>query len=207
MKIQSIPIEALNRILIESLYEILGPGQLQEVATRANLPVLLQNGSVELLQVLELDHWQGLLDQLVERFGQEGAMGIAIRTGQGFFSGYLRMFGLESPLNDPDFRMLPKPRRILNGLHLLADLHEQVFPPISVHVSQEETCWQWLTIDPQKSLKNGKMSPFLQSFTCGVIQEFLSWTSGGKVYPVQRILDSENGAGGMSIQIKTKYLS
>jgi hypothetical protein len=81
-------------------------------------------------------------------------------------------------------------------------------PRLEMQILQEDDYWYWKTVDPQNWLVKKGIEPLLLNFTVGVIQEFLSWTSGGKAYPVHLLTGmQENGMDMKTIQISKHYLS
>ena len=204
------PVEAheLIQILLTSLYEIIGSAEMETMIETISLPINFDEEAPVLNHLFSLSDWENMAGQLKLLYGEESTCGIAIRTGQEFFTGYFRRFGSDTSMNEPDFRMLPKPRRIQKGLEILANLYQHAIPQLEVQIIQDEDHWYWKTADSKNWFVKRGIEPLFQNFTLGVIQEFLSWTSGGKAYPVHLVTGiQETGTDMRTIQIKKHYLS
>ncbi len=203
-KISAHPIE-VTCIVLDSLREIIGQGGVQAILKTEFLPVKLSGEEISIETGFTLQNWRKLIQTLHSLYGLRGAQGIAIRSGQVFFKDYYRSFGFSTGMMEREFRMLAKPNRILRGLQILADLQNHYLPVLTVDVLQDAEQWFWRVRECDWQQHNPDLMQILTRFEIGVIQEFLSWTSGGKFYPVSELSSSE-GKPGVVIKILKKYV-
>lgn len=196
-----------TRILLGSLQMIIGQRELDRIL-RAEVPALaLEETGAPIQREFTLVEWKSLLGVLQASFGEQGALGIAARSGQEYFNDFYRHHSAETQLISRDFRMLPKPRRMFRGMEILASFHNQVFPNLQIAASKDEVNWYWQIADLGSWLNDPFHFAFLQSFIMGFLQEFLSWASGGKFYPITEFKPVDQKIGAMVIQIHKRYVS
>ena len=196
----------IYRILFEALQEITGKSGLQAIINMTSLPIEKADGTRISVDHLTPDNWQNLAQTLESLYGQRGAYGIAVRTGQVFFRDFFRSFGLNTGMMDRHYRMLPKPKRIQRGLEILADSLSLYIPDLQVDVIQDSENWYWRFKNMGLFSDSPGFAKILLKFIVGIIREFLSWTSGGKFYPVNEMnLAAEVNAGPIII-IQKRYI-
>ncbi len=203
-KITVDPIE-VTRVALDSLREIIGQGGLQAILKTDSLPFFFTGEEIHIESEFGLCDWRKLLEALQGLYGLRGAQGIAVRSGQVFFKDYYRSFGFTTGMMERDFRMLAKPNRILRGLQILAELQNHYLPFLSVDVFQDAEQWFWRVRQCDWLVQNPGLIQILNRFAIGVIQEFLSWTSGGKFYPVSELASTDSKSG-VVIRILKKYI-
>ena len=184
-----------SRILVEGARDLFGLDHLAKVLRE--MPS--QTGQVAVGEYSQAMSWEEM-EQLVLSFSQEDALsfpvvlerlygvrggrGLSVLVGRAAFTYVLKHFGKLYGLKDSDFRLLPVPRRIQAGLGKLAQIFEQQFEQQAV-VRDEGTYWTW-TVENclncrGQSAVAGEVSCY---FIVGLLQEYLSWASGGRFYPV-----------------------
>ncbi len=120
---------------------------------------------------------------LEEIYGAPGGRGLALRIGRASFRSWLKYFGDKAGFRTTEFRLLPAPRRLKNGLQTLAQfIGEESGRAVSV--SDGEDCWLW-RVDSACS-----HNCFL---IAGLLQEFTTWAGGGRFY---RVVETECLASG-----------
>ena len=194
------------QMILTGILEIIGTSGLQAVINLAALPVRIVDHHTVLTGVFSIAEWKKLHDGMDSLYGRRGAQGIAIRSGQVFFKDYFRAYGVGTGMVDSEFRMLAKPKRILRGLEVLSETAVHYIPGFSVNVMQDADHWFWCISENAWVRENAELCRALMRWEMGVIQEFLSWTSGGKYYPVQEMGGKGEPAGEWVIRIHKKYI-
>ncbi len=142
-----------------------------------------------------------------QEYGLLAAQGMLVKAGRSFFKIAIRDYPNDTGLFDPEFRMLPKPLRLFDGLHKLKRFF---FEPqgISVNITDGDDAWQFEIFNNKAfSQQDVDMLDCLAKFTTGILQEFMMWSTGGKYYPVyeaDRLLFSNEP---VRFQIDKKYIS
>lgn len=198
--------EDLVRIFVGSMQEIMGENDLQPILHRAGLRTSLVRDTLNFPETLNVENFTAGWQALVYKYGLRGAEGVILRSGQVFFKDFLRKHGFETPLMEREFRSLPKPRRIRKGLDLLAAMQEEFIPGTVNAVIEESKNWLWETKQCGWCEQHINNRDALSKFTIGIIQEFLSWTSGGKCYPVHEANGVETNHPLFVIKIQKEYI-
>ncbi len=120
---------------------------------------------------------------LEEMYGKRGGRGVALRAGRASLKYLLRTYGASLGLTDLNYRLLPAPARLRTGLEALVRLFSDLEGG-PVEVEQAETAWLWRSAACPFCWQRRTTEPAC-TFTVGILQEFLSWISGGKVYHVE----------------------
>ena len=126
---------------------------------------------------------RALLQKLEEAYGGPGGRGLALRLGRAVFRHGLKELGGQAGFRDVEYRILPSPRRVEQGLHTLAQVVGEAFQS-PVAVTDVDSHWLWkmdgcpvcqgcCTEDPGCYL------------VVGLIQEFAAWAAGGRFYRVK----------------------
>ena len=128
----------------------------------------------------------GILSRSLEEiYGPAAGQGLALRIGRAMFRHGLKQLGDQAGFRAIDFRMLPAPRRVENGLYSLARLMAE-YTHSKVVVADEGHYWSWRV----------EHCPVCQGFHAnepccylmvGLIQEFASWADGGHFYRVAEV--------------------
>ena len=194
----------ISQLVLESALEILGTASLQAVLniTGINEP-FIEEKKIKPDLVFTLQDWEKIVLAVVSLFGERGGQGIILQSGRVFFKNYLRTSGFDLGLMDQNFRMLPKGKRIRQGLEILS--RELSLPQgFTYSVIDDSSKWYWKIEYYSLNLEN---KPFYESFVIGLLQEFLSWTSGGKYYPIKAADELINDPSKSIIWIQKDYIS
>lgn len=194
------------QIAFDSLLEILGPEELSDILQESPLPVKLEEESINVSASLDRSNWVNLHRILLAQYGKAGTAGIAIRTGQVMFKNFFRSFGAATRLDDLGYRMLPKPARIRKGLEELAVLQEKYVPGSHACIENDQENWYWKLEPLQGCPEYPQIQDFLIKVVWGMVIEFVSWTGGGKVYPVHEAAWADTSPGERVIAIRRKYI-
>ncbi len=117
-------------------------------------------------------------------YGLLAAQGMMVKAGRSFLRCVIREYPDDTGLYDPEFRMLPKPLRLFEGLHKLKRFF---FEPqgISVSITDGDNAWQFvISVIKEFHQQDVDMMDYLAKFTNGMLQELMMWSTGGKYYPV-----------------------
>jgi hypothetical protein len=193
-------------ILFDGLQEIIGQRGLQAILNMTALPIEIHDDNEMTIDSLSVDQWVNLTQTLEALYGVRGAQGIAVRTGQVFFRDFFRSFGMSTGMMSRSFRMLPKPKRIQRGIETIAQTLCSYIPDIHADVIQDSENW-FLRFSKLDFLSDAPgTASIMLKFIVGILQEFLSWTSGGKFYPVSEMNLSAEVKSGPIIVIQKHYI-
>jgi hypothetical protein len=195
------------QIALESLLEILGPEDLNAILLDSPLPVVMDEENISVSMDPDGKTWAQLHQTLLTQFGISGTAGIAIRTGQVMFKNFYRDFGSATFFDDCDYRMLPKPARIRRGLEGLALLQEKYVSGSHVIIDYDQENWYWKLAPPGEESEYPQIQDLLAKVIWGMVIEFLSWTGGGKIYPVHEIAWEDPAVKERVVVICKKYVS
>jgi hypothetical protein len=187
--------DSIQALMFSGLEEILGEVTLTRVLQSTHIPVKGDKGQTELGAV------QAALEKL---FGGRGGKGLALQAGRCAFNALLRKYGSNMGLLDNDFRMLPTPRRIASGLVKIAQqLKELGAPPAAI--SETDSTWVWSNPNCMFNGAGESEEPGC-TFLMGIVQEYLSWASGGRYYPLEETQCVRRGDTCCIIQINKEVL-
>ena len=142
-----------------------------------------------------------------QEYGLLAAQGMLVKAGRSFMKIAIREYPEDTGLFDPEFRMLPKPLRLFEGLHKLKRFF---FEPqgISVNITDGDVAWEFEILSIKAfDQQDVDMLDCLSKFTTGMLQEFMMWSTGGKYYPVyesNRVMFSDEP---VRFHIDKKYIS
>ncbi len=115
-------------------------------------------------------------------YGRQGGRGIAQRAGRASSSMIFRKFGQRMGLNNLDFRLLPTHTRIKVGLEALAiTVSDLCCEPFLATEDGEAWIWQVYACPVCWQRQSEKPACY---FVVGLLQEFVSTISGGKIHNV-----------------------
>ncbi len=140
-----------------------------------------------------------MLLALVTLYGPRGGHGIAQRAGRASFKYLLRHFGNSIGLTELEYRLLPSAGRIKTGLEAIALMFTTSCGG-SVELVDEKPAWLWKYTGCPWCFRRAEDSPSCH-FTVGLLQEFLSWASGGRMYHVVETECSACGALSCTVRI------
>jgi hypothetical protein len=181
---QKCRIEEISQMLIGGMLDLIGKDETQLVLERADVSFEITNtGDIYLKQPVSYAVFQCLKKELVALLGENGTRGAALRVGRSFFDDFFKTYGIQIGLNSLDYRMMPLKKRIKSGLETLSTQ----FADFGIKVSDDENKWYWIYEElPTCFDLNEEYAP-IGDFSVGLLQAYLSWASGGKIYPVQQM--------------------
>jgi predicted hydrocarbon binding protein len=171
--------EVLGRESAGAVLDLAGLSEYREAAARTGEP-----------RGLPFDHITRLQMGLERAYGEGPGRGLAVRIGRVCLKYGLREFAPELGLGEPAFRLLPLPARIRAASESLADLfntHSDQRVRLACengrlywHIERCPLCWGRLANDPPGESGGGPCC----HLAVGLIQEGLSWLSGGRCFRV-----------------------
>ena len=171
----------IGKIMLDGIRDIVGQGGINTISKMVEAYPLLANRKK--ISFGEISTLQGVLEAL---YGRQGGRGIALRAGRASSSMIFRKFGQRMGLNNLDYRLLPTPTRIKTGLATLANTVSTLCcVPFLTAEDGEAWIWQAHTCPVCWQRQSEKPACY---FIVGLLQEFVTTISGGKVY---NIVESE----------------
>ena len=195
----------IGEILLLGIEEMIGNSGLNAILNLAKIkpgPVKANHG--EPLNRMDNGDIAAVQQALETMYGPSGGRGIALRAGRAGFKVLLRQSGARLGLFDLNFRLLPVPTRLKKGLETLAILMGQIGDD-QVFIEVQDKGWLWNSQCCPICWKRVSHEPACH-FTVGLLQEFSSWASGGRVYAVTETRCRAKGDPVCLIQIEKKPL-
>ena len=194
--------DLINQAFMEGVEENIGLAGIHAVANQVHALRFSPEGPEKPGSVAE-GPW--LTQQALEElYGPRGGRGIALRAGRSSFKYILRLHGGRLGLTDLNFRLLPAPIRLKTGLAAMASLlSESGWQKITF--SEDGGAWFW-RVEGCVLCRGRKAGEPLCAFLIGLLQEFLSWASGGKVYGVTEVECCATGGKACLFRVDQKPL-
>ena len=180
----------IGKIMLEGVRDIVGQAGVNAISGFSTPRFLPASGpeNLEKMAFSELSVLQGVLEAL---YGKKGGQGIALRAGRASTSMIFRKFGQPMGLNNLDYRLQPTPTRIKGGLETLAKKFSDLCgEPFLMAEDEEAWIWQVRTCPVCRHRQSEKPACY---FIVGLLQEFVTTISGGKIY---NVVESECLAAG-----------
>lgn len=185
--------DEMTQIVLEGAREVIDRGEIDALADAAGLPVPNKGENWTESQFLA---FIGAMETL---HGKLGARGIALRIGRASFRGFVRIFGTEEGFEEPEYRLLPVRKRARAGLEKFAAIFACACG-MKIAVDTEPDAWIW-TIADCRQCSNPLIETTVSHFMLGLLQEYLGWISGGKVFQVEETACQADGAANCVIRI------
>lgn len=193
----------VGRGFLEGVQEIIGRAGLNATFNLAHLNHLLPPAGFQ-----KFDHNFTFADlsaiqlALEELYGPRGGRGVALRSGRVFFKYFLRSFGDQMQMTTLDYRLLPTHQRVTTGLRsMAAALCDQCSANFSV--SEDDDAWYWQS-DQCPWCFERTQQECMCHFSVGMLQEYVSWAGGGKIYHVIETECIARGGSACTIRIDKK---
>ena len=174
----------MGRIVLLAMEEILGQNGLNAVLSLVHIqdsssqvPVYDQEMKFPAEQISRLQI------ALESAYGPRAGRGVAQRVGRACLKYGLREFGSELGVIDSSYRLMPIAKRLERGCEVLAGLINRLTDQ-HVHYEVDKKHIFWHIERFPLCLVNLDDGP-RNSFLIGLLQEALSWVSGGKYFLVE----------------------
>ncbi len=177
----------LGQIMLEGVEEIIGRLETRAVLNSRQLTQFYEEvkdriGTGNETPAYEVGAIQASLEEM---YGKRGGRGITLRAGRASFKYVLRSYGKLLGLTGLNYRLLPAPVRLKTGLQALTGLFSELEDG-GIEVGQTETAWLWKSSQCPYCWQRASIEPMC-TFPVGMLQEFLAWNSGGKVFHVEEV--------------------
>ncbi len=190
----------MGRILLDGVQEIIGRAGVYATFNTAHLTHLLPGDApARLAPEFTHEELSSLLLALTTLYGPRGGHGVAQRSGRASFKYLLRQFGDAMGLTALEYRLRPSAGRIKTGLEALSQILSSSCGG-SVELVDEPKTWIWKYSDCPWCCRQSDPAPSCH-FGVGLLQEFLSWASGGRMYHVAETECIAAGAQACTIRI------
>jgi predicted hydrocarbon binding protein len=196
----------MGRIILLGMEEIMG---LNGVDTVLRLSPL-ENFTKDYLQAnadhaFSFESVSVLQSTLEQMYGPHGGRGLALRIGRACFKYGLKEYGSMLGLTEMAFRLLSLPVKLHIGAKTFADLFnkhtdqrvrvEEKDNKILWHIERCPLCWERKAEEP------------ICHLAVGLLQESLSWLSGGRIFNVEETACIAKGEAVCTIVIDKTPLS
>jgi predicted hydrocarbon binding protein len=171
----------IGKIMLDGVRDIIGQPGARAISNLITPP--FSPGSIQVnkekISFGEISTIQSFLEAM---YGRQGGQGIAQRAGRASSSMIVRKFGLRMGLNNLDYRLMPTQTRIKVGLEALAaTVSDLCCEPFMVVEDREAWIWQVNACPVCWQRQSEKPACY---FLVGLLQEFVSTISGGKLHNV-----------------------
>lgn len=175
----------VSQLVFSGLREIIGTNELAKIVSRIvqreketsqkvihEIPNLPDSGLGEMQTILE------------NQFGQKELQGLMVRSGRASCKFFVKEYGSSMNVTSMEYRLLPSKKRIMTGLQAAAKQWSELFTA-KISVVDQGDSWFWQETELKMEKSSDKVSQNCY-FTIGLLQEYLSWMSGGKVFSVKK---------------------
>jgi hypothetical protein len=193
----------IGRGVLEGVQEIIGKAGVNAIFNLAHLSHLLPGTNYT-----RFDHNFSFTDlsaiqrALEELYGPRGGRGVALRSGRVFFKYFLRAFGDQMAMTSLDYRLLPTHPRVKSGLLAMADTLSDLCS-MEILVSEDPDTWYWQS-DHCPWCWQRQVDECMCHFNVGMLQEYVTWSGGGKIYHVIETECIAAGSPACTIRIEKK---
>ncbi len=146
-------------------------------------PFSINNNSVE-----DLDNQRRLISLLLKAplfYGERGASGIAHRIGEASFRYFIRRQGKEYSLSDNSYRLMNSSHRIVFGLSQIAAFMNKNCG-LKVEILEDEKRWYWKIVSCGAAINWNRI---YTAYMMGLLREYFLWTSGGRFYQMEEMIE------------------
>ena len=188
----------IGKIMLDGVRDIIGQPGVKAISNLITPPFSagFTQANREKISFGEISTIQNFLETM---YGRQGGRGIAQRAGRASSSMIIRKFGQRMGLNALDYRLLPTQTRIKVGLEALAStVSDLCCEPFQATEDEEAWIWQVHTCPVCWQRQSEKPACY---FVVGLLQEFVSTISGGKIHNVVETECLSAGAGSCTFRI------
>ena len=173
----------IGQMMLEGLWEVIGQADAAElrVVVRQS-PPRVADFLVAEQSNLSFDDLSTIQFALESRYGRLGGQGIALQAGRTAGSQIFRRYGEQMGLQALDFRLLPGPNRARVGLSTLAVQVTELSCNRFI-MTENPDAWLWQSPFCPVCWQRQSEAPACY-FIVGILQEFLSIISGGRLFNV-----------------------
>jgi hypothetical protein len=193
----------IGRGVLEGVQEIIGQAGVNAIFNLAHLSHLLPGTNYTRFQHnFSFTDLSAIQQALEELYGPRGGRGVALRSGRVFFKYFLRAFGDQMAMTSLDYRLLPTHPRVKSGLLAMADTLSDLCS-MEILVSEDPDTWYWQS-DHCPWCWQRQVDECMCHFNVGMLQEYVTWSGGGKIYHVIETECIAAGSPACTIRIEKK---
>ena len=192
--------DRMGRVILSGMEEIIGRDEIFSILKQSATAEIVKT---DMILKRDLDFSFKMLPELqanIEKiYGISAGRGLAIRSGRACFRYILREFGAELGLTNLEYRLLSLPARLkFSNQSLAALINKHSGQRVEFGMDDQYLRWTIERNPAKASVHNEKSACYL---IFGLLQEMLSWTSGGKIYKMEQTHCTERGDKCCEIQI------
>ena len=176
----------MGRMFLLALEDVMGRNGVNATLNLSKLSHLVNNYPPNNLDLgFSFEELSGIVKALEDMYGPRGGRSLSIRAGRAGFKYALKDFGALLGIADLAFRLLPLGMKLRVGLNAMADTFNN-FTDQRVQIKEEPE--RFLYIIERCPVCWGRRStiPCCHAAT-GLLQETVSWISGGKDFEIVEI--------------------
>lgn len=194
------------RIFLESIQEITGENSLNAILNYAGLGSLIGNHPPDNLErAFDFAYFSAINQALMEIFGDRGGRGIALRIGKTTFDDVLKDYGAMAGVSDIAFKIMPMQNKIRFGLNAMARVFCEKSDQISSVVDEGDRYIYKVERCPVCWGRKDQGQPVCY-YMVGLLQEGLTWVSGGKEFIVNETQCVAKGDQACMFEIQKTHL-
>ncbi len=175
------------RVNLMAIEEIAGKNGIDVVLRLAGLEHLINNYPPKNRdKVFDFSDFSMINQAIREIYGERGGRVLAIRAGRATFKELFSTYGAMTGMTDMALRLIPLKIKISLGLNAMARVINMVSDQLNTVTEQENEFLYSIARCPTCWGVKGMEAPVC-AMQAGLIQEALSWVSGGKRFKVSEI--------------------
>jgi predicted hydrocarbon binding protein len=182
----------MGRIIYLAMEEVLGSSGIAETLLFANLAHRVgQYPPDNLDRQVSFHEISGTQAALERLYGQRGGPGLALKSGRVCFKYGLREFGSDINHGSASFRLMPLQAKVSRGIARVAQTINKISDQ-QVSVSDDEHSIYW-NVENCPDCWSRKSDRPICHMTAGMLDELLTWISGGRRFRVEEIRCTAQG--------------
>jgi predicted hydrocarbon binding protein len=176
----------MGRMLLLALEDVMGRNGVNAVLNLAKLPYRVNSYPPNNLELgFSFRELSKVMQTLEDMYGPRGGRSLAIRAGRAGFKYGLRDFGSLLGLADLAFRLLPLGVKLKVGLSAMGDTFNN-FTDQRVRIQEDPERFIYIIDRCPVCWERSSDVPCCYAAT-GLLQEMVSWISGGKSFRVKEV--------------------
>jgi predicted hydrocarbon binding protein len=176
----------IAKIYLEAIEEVMGVNGTKALLNLASMPHLIDNFPPgNLSKEFPFEDFAGLNEAMESMYGPRGGRALSLRAGRKAFAQGLSNFGAMVGIADRTFRLLPLSIKLKVGLRAMATTFSTTSDQIS-HVQEEGDHYIYVIERCPVCWQRHADSPICHA-AMGIIQEALSWGSGGRRFKTSEV--------------------
>lgn len=172
------------RIALQAYEEIIGKNGLNVILNQVGLSDLIDNYPPDNQErQFDFADYTAIHVGLEHIYGARGGRGLALRAGRSTFTNVLKDYGAMAGVSDLAFKELPLQTKIRIGLPAAAKIFSVVSDQLTT-VEETDDAFIWTIHRCPVCWSRKDADKPVCSITTGLLQEMLSWVSGGSEFRV-----------------------